>query len=493
MKKRFITLLRVSCCLFFFLTLIDLNAESSPWIIGATEFLIQTDADIDVSAEKTDSISTIAKILPSLILSDLELPTVRVVTQSEIFARQSRQLEDEREVLQEDYEDKIAIRDKLVILSSEDSDYKDQLKISEQDIEQSKTALVENEKKQKELLETEIDSTSETVELYKNDSSKLYVLSDEKDPYDDVNALITGSLKSFDTYVQLKLQLILYPEQTEIYSTTVTFLPTEVSIVGENLAKELLAIIQNKKLVKLEFKILPQEIEQKTKIRIDGENVELDENRSLMVSRNSHQLSFFSEGYEIAETQSDFTEKDIYTVTVTLKKLKNYEITINSAIPLTGLFVNGKEYDPNEKFVVSMLPALGQAIVAPDVATYLILESGGIQKIEPHSQDISALIEKRRRTMYNSYGALILSLPFSFISYGMYVDANYSAYVYGSNYGSDSTYTDLVDKQDTLEVVSTIFKCVSIGLGINMIIQLIRYIKTVDEVLPEQVEPDTDS
>jgi hypothetical protein len=490
MMKKHIALLGVSSCFLLFFVATALEAQSATWTLGATEFLIETEANTGIYSESKDSLSNIAKLLPSLILSDIELPTIRVLDSSELFARNDKLLRDEHETLIADYESEVTKRDKLVIMSSEDLDYKDQLKTSEKAVSDAKTALTQNEVDQKQLSEKKFLSTTENVELYKNDSTELYVLSSKKDVSDDVNALLTGTLHSFGTYFQVKVQLILYPGQKEVYTKTVTFLPNEVKDIAFKLAKELLVIIQNRNLVQLKFQLLPQEIEENTNIRVDGEIVKPDENGFVMVSRNFHQISFYCEGYQLAQTHADFTEKDIYTIKVTLEKVINHEIKLNSTAPIDELFVNGKEYNPEEPFIVSMLPALGQVVVSPDATTYLILNSGGTLTINPNLQDISSLIEKRRRTMYNSYGALILSLPFSFISYGMYVDAYYSAYSYGYSNGTDSTYTDLVSKQDNLETVSNVFKCISIGLGVNMVIQIIRYIKTVNKVLPEQVESD---
>lgn len=111
--------------------------------------------------------------------------------------------------------------------------------------------------------------------------------------------------------------------------------------------------------------------------------------------------------------------------------------------------------------------------------TVNVAETGNLSelnaRIRAETVDISSRIEKRRRTMYNSYSALLVSLIPTLFSYGMYVNT-YNGWAQG--------YVE-PDSVSLWQTVSNGSIILSAGLGINFIVQLGRYIAAVDSVLPE--------
>lgn len=93
--------------------------------------------------------------------------------------------------------------------------------------------------------------------------------------------------------------------------------------------------------------------------------------------------------------------------------------------------------------------------------------------------DIGSGIEKKRKIMYNSYAALIVSLPASFILLGKYVD-EYNSWARGNNTADD------LQKWNVARYAAA---GVSISLGINFLVQLGIYLHSVNAVLPEQKLP----
>ena len=81
--------------------------------------------------------------------------------------------------------------------------------------------------------------------------------------------------------------------------------------------------------------------------------------------------------------------------------------------------------------------------------------------------------------MYNSYAALIVSLPASFILLGKYVD-EYNSWARGNNTADD------LQKWNVARYAAA---GVSIGLGVNFLVQLGIYLHSVNAVLPEQKLP----
>ena len=99
-------------------------------------------------------------------------------------------------------------------------------------------------------------------------------------------------------------------------------------------------------------------------------------------------------------------------------------------------------------------------------------------QLKRDTQEISARIEKRRRAMYNSYSALLVSLIPSFVSYGMYVNmAN------GWVLGYESKETVNLWKN-----ISTGSMILSAGLGVNLAVQLGLFIGAADSVLPQRAK-----
>ena len=91
---------------------------------------------------------------------------------------------------------------------------------------------------------------------------------------------------------------------------------------------------------------------------------------------------------------------------------------------------------------------------------------------------ISSRIEKRRRVMYNSYSALLVSLIPSFVSYGMYVNMSN-----GWALGHES--------EETVKMWKNIYTgsmILSAGLGVNLAVQIGLFLGAADSVLPERAK-----
>ncbi|OJF76162.1 MAG: hypothetical protein BKP49_08415 [Treponema sp. CETP13] len=463
------------------------DESNDEWILAASSFTVDQEEVADAETPVSLALTEIKDLLPKLILSNINLPAIRKVKPEELLSREKLDLESSYISLVSTYESKLETKDTLIITAKEDDDFKDQLEEAEEAVLEAKKELEETDLKRKELNVQDFTETSENIVLYKDDSSVLFTMPKTGEP-NTIQGLITGSIQLVGEYCHAKIQLVLYPGSKILYDETFTFRVNEIKSNAAQITRKLLPVIQNEDVVSILFQLAPKEVSDAIEIRVDGELVELDSNNAIVVSRNWHKISFNCDGYATAQTLANFSEEDSYTVQINLRKLKINEIKIDSSIPLKSLFVNGLEFNPEEPFLVDFLPAMGQAVISPNAATYFIITDDGNQFLKPNTQDISDYIEKRRRLMYTSYGALLLSFPFSFITYGMYIDANYSAYSYGINNGYDDTYTNLVEKQDNLEKVSNVTMAISIGLGVNLAYQFVRYILAVNKVLPKKTK-----
>ena len=99
-------------------------------------------------------------------------------------------------------------------------------------------------------------------------------------------------------------------------------------------------------------------------------------------------------------------------------------------------------------------------------------------RLKKDTQEISTRIEKRRRAMYNSYSALLVSLIPTFVSYGMYVNMS-NGWVLGH---------ESEENMKLWKNISTGSMVLSAGLGVNLAVQLGLFIGSADSVLPEQAK-----
>ncbi|MBO5124272.1 MAG: hypothetical protein J6C11_03995 [Spirochaetaceae bacterium] len=99
-------------------------------------------------------------------------------------------------------------------------------------------------------------------------------------------------------------------------------------------------------------------------------------------------------------------------------------------------------------------------------------------RLKRDTEEISSRIEKRRRVMYNSYSALLVSLIPSFVSYGMYVNMSN-----GLALGHESEETVKMWKN-----ISTGSMILSAGLGLNFAVQMGFFLGAADSVLPERAK-----
>ena len=90
--------------------------------------------------------------------------------------------------------------------------------------------------------------------------------------------------------------------------------------------------------------------------------------------------------------------------------------------------------------------------------------------------DVSKNIDKRRKMMYISYSALLLSLPFLFYSYGRFV---YYQRGWNSDFGNVDTVTYNNYRQMSLWATGITAAC-----GVWFVAELVAYLFAVDKTLP---------
>ena len=173
-----------------------------------------------------------------------------------------------------------------------------------------------------------------------------------------------------------------------------------------------------------------------------------------------------------------------------LKNPSDAEINLDEI----GLYVGGIKHSLSfedeqlkSTFLATKFPIFGEFTVplvtasdeeAKYASTFFRITGSSMKPVIIKTESSTDLIEKARKRMYTSYGILLSTLPFSFYADGRLSDINNSI--------NSGLYTDeLVEKYNTWKTAYRISIGTSLVAGINMIIQLGRYIYTANTVLPQ--------
>ena len=237
---------------------------------------------------------------------------------------------------------------------------------------------------------------------------------------------------------------------------------------------------------------MPEEAGNAAVIVIDEKKLPFSQiaSEGINISAGIHSITVEAEGFYPKTFSWDFSESEKYIAKVELEPLEFVQLSLDKDTDFNGkVYINGLPIEnlPAE-IDVSKGKILGEVLISDkgkEIPSYFIIDipldknlEGVNASLKVDSADISKRIEKRRRSMYNSYSAFLVSLVPSVISYGMYAN-NHNAWALG--HGSQK-------KADMWNIISKSTIGISAGLGVNFAIQLGRYIKNVNDVLPENID-----
>ena len=393
-------------------------------------------------------------------------------------------------------------------------------------------------------------SVPERIVLWKNSSDSLYEVSENgfglQEPQ-DIQALISGTLRRTGSYVYACAVLTLYPFAYQAAQVCEIESVDNFEKLAEKLAEKLLPVLKNERQVRIDFDIQPAQAAQTSLIRVDGNQLYFnrqhseaggqtpEQNLSAVLTGGIRHIYVEAEGYQAVAADYNFSGSDTFRIRIRLKRKEAIPVKIYfDSASLFSLYLYGLKALPDEKdanlFTVNGLPVLAElADENGNAKRFLLSEpkrrqsklsferdgSAGTNASSPSSassagtdtvagaktaesaagnagatiaeysvnsavlSDIGSGIEKKRKIMYNSYAALIVSLPASFILLGKYVD-EYNSWARGNNTADD------LQKWNVARYAAA---GVSIGLGVNFLVQLGIYLHSVNAVLPEQKLP----
>jgi len=536
-----------------FLTALD-------WTVAACAFKTETLQNQTSSSTAVTAEQAAAVALPRLILEKIADAGIRTVPEDELCRREKKEFAVKRCSLYEDLKKAVALRDQGVFVFTDEKKLKANIGAKEKEISAINAKIEKSIKEENDKIASGFVSVPERIVLWKNSSDSLYEVSENgfglQEPQ-DIQALISGTLRRTGSYVYACAVLTLYPFAYQAAQVCEIESVDNFEKLAEKLAEKLLPVLKNERQVRIDFDIQPAQAAQTALIRVDGNQLYFnrqhseaggqppEQNLSAVLTGGIRHIYAEAEGYQAVAADYNFSGSDIFRIRIRLKRKEAIPVKIYfDSASLFSLYLYGLKALPDEKdanlFTVNGLPVLAElADENGNAKRFLLSEpkrrqsnlsferggSAGTNASLPSSassaganigsvssagtdtvagaktaesaagnaganiaeysvnsavlSDIGSGIEKKRKIMYNSYAALIVSLPASFILLGKYVD-EYNSWARGNNTADD------LQKWNVARYAAA---GVSIGLGVNFLVQLGIYLHSVNAVLPEQKLP----
>lgn len=520
----------------FFQGMSVFSAEADSWILAAEKFSFsQRTVDPAIQAASTS--------LPSLVLEQIaenleRMPRAQEQQDSELYTLKTQRLSLFMQLSKE-----VKTRDSILLESYSPSRLKFKLKAQDKKIENLKKQVrenlektravrqkysesiaadeererrleagevVEEEKEQKNfLMDLLFDRQDEAriikkVAFYKNDVTSLFEADKAASSGDyssfafekacvdaKISGLLTGSVTVYGSYISVAVNIYSFPGAKIIASAMEVGDKDDLKSIAIALARLLTPKIADSMPVELEFEIEPEEARKNLQITVDDvvfKNVE----GLFRMQSGVHRIMFSAPGYNSIATSFAFRGNRKFHVKADMVKSENGTANLYFRKHFPGdIFANGKlagaltEEEFSSRIIIDGHAILGHFIDENgETADFFIPEKYMTEDrdllVQVKAFNRSDYIEKRRKMMYISYSALIVSLMPTFYCYG-----NSYAASRGYNYDLGISRDDAIAWQNA----SNICTGVSVAIGAWWIYELVRYLQSANTVLPASARP----
>jgi len=494
--------------------------QDKSWVLAASKF--------SVEGATSKAAQSAASVLPKLILERISVDVDRSIMADEKAARKNDELLTERLDLFLQLSKEIKARDALVLNNYNNIAFELALNDAQKKIKAIQDKIDANLKKQEGVyhpekskkkvlreLRPDLMESTEKIALYKNDSEALFEASEDAQKqgvfsrtYEKeaasakINAVISGKITFFGGYACATVDLVVFPGGKKTASAMEVGSLSQISLIAENIAFELLPKIANGLPVELEFRVSPKEALANAVLTID--NIVYDPMpEKAVVSSGFHSVSFEADNFARETFVYNFSGRRRFFIEVNFKEKSegSVKLVLSKFVP-GDIFFDGKYIGPSSKtdYVDVPLKVNGDTvfgyfeseladkrhpenthneIMFMQIPRNLMTDGNRLQtKIKVF--DVSKNIDRRRKMMYLSYSALILSLPYLFYTYG-----RFTTYQRGvqTNYGD--VQRDEYNKYRTLSLVGT---GITAACGVWFVCELVAYLIAVDKTLPPKAK-----
>lgn len=492
------------------------EGEKTPWVLAARKFGAET--------ARSKSAEVAASVIPKLILEHISVDLSRDVASDEKISRKTDSLLTERLELFLQLSKEIQVRDSLVLNNYSTIEFEMALGDEQKKIKAIQDKIDANLEKQELVfhpekgkrrvakeLHKEFEPGKEIVTLYKNDSEALFEATKEAEQMGvysrkyakeissaKINSLITGNLVFYGEYVSVQVDLLVYPGAKKTASAMEIGSLSQISRIAENLAFALLPKIANGLPVELNFNINPAEALKNTVLTIDNIVYDPIPDKAI-VSSGVHSIALEADNYARETFVYNFAGSRRFFIDVNFKEKSEgaVKLVLSRFVP-GNLFFDGKFAGPSSKtdYVDVPLKVNGDTVFGYFEGTLKdkrhpendrletmfmqipskLMVDGNELETRIKVFDVGKNIDKRRKMMYISYSALILSLPFLFYSYGRFVS-------YQRGWNADFGNVDS-DEYNTYRRMSLWATGISAACGVWFVAELVAYLIAVDKTLP---------
>lgn len=476
--------------------ILPLGAEEqqNEWVLAAAPFT----GDSDLS-----------ELLPSLILSALPDNLERTIDDAEQRDRQRAASQKNLPSLVNNLQSLITRRDSVILSSASQwekqeniSDLDAQIAEARQKVEDCRSLVeLENFVPQEDLKETVVWKSQ---------------LQDAEHPQ-GIQALLQGSLLERGNYLYAFVTVMRYPGEQLIGSCDSVYPKTSANLLADDIAHKLLNVLVNKDPVTVSLTLDIPPDAPKAVVRLDGVPL-VNYSQPITTQAGPHHFTVECDGYDTQGFTYDFSECSQYQVQVRMVPSVHLALSVDSRLEQTFLqrltrqetvtaegnsvyLSGGAAVSGGARVMVNGLPVLGETVSPDGVSTFFIIENpphapalsgfstGLAAHVPSRTENTRELIDARRRTMYASFGLLLLSLPVTFTCYGRMAD--YAAQIDG-RYGQSlpASSAGLWESYENWRRYSILSMGVTGVLAVNWGFQVGRYIVAANQVLPEIVYPE---
>lgn len=499
----------VIVCLLVFMCPFFLSADD--WILAAVPF------SANASQAELESAQKAANDLPNLILACLEGRGSHLLEESEIERRVRYELKEERKLLFSELSNEIRSRDAVMFNASSKKQKKKLEKEADKRIEEIREKISYNLQKDSNPLgedpgvkkssfavnqkvvyiSDERPGDKISIKIWKNDTSLKF---DDKRPDEDfyefekrvldehICGIISGNVIERSGFLSITVELTVFPGGVITATLSDVGSLEDLPSLAAIMAKELYPFVLNSKPVQLHFEIMPEEAAKNARIYIDGALPQ--EVAEIEVENGRHQIYIYSDGYEAKHFNYAFTETDEFIIQVKMSPKKIVNVAFEAQAANQSLFAAGLPVENPEHVSLKKGTTLGELSSPDGKKRYYVVknktnradpEDGPINGrilFEPVKDDYASMIEKNRASLYNSYAALLFSLPALFFTKGMSIATKNSVLYHRDDQSS----------ADQWNQYQNYTKAAAITLGANFLFQLGRYLYNADKILPVPVD-----
>lgn len=458
------------------------KGELPTWSITASKFTL-TDVP-----ELYTSYST---ALPAMLNLFCAVPASRLVTPEEKRARQLIDYAAKKLALIRERSSLIAERDSLYLAVMSEKEKLKQTAAFNKKI----TAKEADIQKAQEKIDTLLADTSFTAEtlpvMMWKDGQQVFELPEYANisqtlKSENISAVIDGSIQDLTGYMYVSVVLTTGLPGMPEYRFSEAGPYQSIEIIARSLAAQIMTAVKNTQPAKVLLTVEPEDAE----VYLDSEPLETGK-KSIYMYAGSHRLEALAAGYDSAGKTIEAQAGQNYLLNIKLKKEKIISVGFQFIKPDADVFLH-TQYFAGTPFQTDVPAGKNTAISFSykDVKTYIVLRPDNfmqqgqtIYQLQAtlNKEKTKTLIDRRRNVLYWSLGAFYVSLPIFMILQGVTADMASAA--------ADSRLrvnAAVQNKYRALFISTAVMQGITIGLGINYVVQLGLYLYAADQSIPKE-------